>query len=232
MNRRKTSANFNSRKRTNVCDHCGLEFNTKYRLQQHLKTSTNCKKILPFSCDFCDYVGQSEYGLQRHHFLSPQCLHFVNESKVLTGVLPDMHVGETNHSTSNPGTSTYQYNRYSTNGEVDQVLLNLQDDTLHKRNEIMESKNQMLSDNINTSYTTYIQQARAQLKQGDNNTMSEPDVLLTLDHEADELSNQLERMDIRSKQDRLKNDLRTSPFHIVKQYVWICFTCSKLRIAH
>ena len=91
--------------------------------------------------------------------------------------------------------------------KVDQVLLNLEDDTLHKRNEIMESKNQLLSDNINTSYTTYIQQARAQLKQGDNNTMSEPDVLLTLDHEADELSNQLERMDIRSKQDRLKKKI-------------------------
>ena len=199
MNRRKTSANFKSRKRIHVCDHCGLEFNTRYRLQHHLKTSTNCKKILPFSCDFCNYAGQSEYGLQRHHFSSPQCLHFVNESKVLTGVLPDMHVGETNHRTSNPGTSTYQYDRYSTNGELDQVLLNLEDDTLHKRNEIMESKNQMLSDNINTSYTTYIQQARAQLKQGDNNTMSEPDVLLTLDHEADKLSKQLERMDIRSK---------------------------------
>ena len=43
MNRRK-GANFNSRKRTHECDHCGLEFTTKYRLQQHLKTSTNCKK--------------------------------------------------------------------------------------------------------------------------------------------------------------------------------------------
>ena len=170
------------------------------------------QKILPFSCDVCDYVGQSEYGLQRHHFSSPQCLHFVNESKVLTGVLPDMHVGETNHRTSNPGTSTYQYNRYSTNGELDQVLLNLEDDTLHKRNEIMESKNQMLSDNINTSYTTYIQQAGAQLKQGDNNTMSEPDVLLTLDHEADKLSKQLERMDIRSKQERLRKRFKNLTF--------------------
>ena len=212
MNRRKTSANFNSRKRIHVCDHCGLEFNTKYRLQQHLKTSTNCKKILPFSCDFCNYAGQSEYGLQRHHFSSPQCLHFVNESKVLTGVLPDMHVGETNHRTSNPGTSTYQYNRYSTNGELDQVLLNLEDDTLHKRNEIMESKNQMLSDNINTSYTTYIQQAGAQLKQGDNITISEPDVLLTHDHEAEKLSKQLERMDIRSKQERLRKRFKSLTF--------------------
>ena len=43
MNRRK-GANFNSRKRIHECDHCGLEFTTKYRLQQHLKTSTNCKK--------------------------------------------------------------------------------------------------------------------------------------------------------------------------------------------
>ena len=123
-----------------------------------------------------------------------------------------MHVGETNHRTSNPGTSTYQYNRYSTNGELDQVLLNLEDDTLHKRNEIMESKNQMLSDNINTSYTTYIQQAGAQLKQGDNNTMSEPDVLLTLDHEADKLSKQLERMDIRSKQERLRKRFKSLTF--------------------
>ena len=44
MNRRKTSANFNSRKRIHKCDHCGLEFKTKYRLQQHLKTSTFCQK--------------------------------------------------------------------------------------------------------------------------------------------------------------------------------------------
>ena len=232
MNRRKESANLNSRKKKHECDHCGLEFTTKYRLQQHLKTSKNCQKELPFSCDFCDYVGQSEYGLQRHHFSSPQCLHFVNESKVLTGVLPDMHVAQTNYRIANPGTSAYQYNRYSTNGEVDQVLLNLQDDTLQKRNETMEWKNQMLSDNINTSYTTYIQEARAQLKQGENNTISEPDVLPNIDHEEDEISNELERMDIRSKQEKLKNDLRTSPFHIVRQCVWICFTCSRLRIAH
>ena len=116
--------------------------------------------------------------------------------------------------------------------KVDQVLLNLQDDTLQKRNETMEWKNQMLSDNINTSYTTYIQEARAQLKQGENNTISEPDVLPNIDHEEDEISNELERMDIRSKQEKLKNDLRTSPFHIVRQCVWICFTCSRLRIAH
>ena len=88
------------------------------------------QKKIPFYCDFFYYVGQSEYGLQRHHFSSPQCLHFVNESKVLTGFLPDMHVAETKHRTSNPGTSAYQYNRYSSNGEVDQVLLNLEDDTL------------------------------------------------------------------------------------------------------
>ena len=112
MNRGKASANLNSRKKKHECDHCGLEFTTKHRLQQHLKTSKNCQKELPFSCDFCDYVGLSEYGLQRHHFSSPQCLHFVNESKVLTGVLPDMHVAPTNYRTANPGTSAYQYNRY------------------------------------------------------------------------------------------------------------------------
>ena len=89
----------------------------------------------------------------------------MNESKVIAGFLPDIQVAETKHRTSNPGTSAYQYNRYSTNGEVDEVLLNLEDDTLKKRNETMEWKHQMLSDNINTSYTTYIQQARAQLKQ-------------------------------------------------------------------
>ena len=98
------------------------------------------QKKLPFSCDFCDYVGQSEYGLQRHYFSSPQCLHFNNESKVLTGVLPDMHVPETKHRASDPATSTYEYNRYSTNGEVDQVLLNLEDETLHKRSETTEWK--------------------------------------------------------------------------------------------
>ena len=112
------------------------------------------------------------------------------------------------------------------------MLLNIEDDTLQKRNETMEWKNQMLSDNINTGYTTYIQQARAQLKQVENNTMSEPDVLPNIDHEEDELSNELERMDIRSKQEKLKNNLITSPFHIVRQCVWICFTCSRLRIAH
>ena len=116
-----------------------------------------------------------------------------------------MHVPETKHRTSNPATSTYEYNRYSTNGEVDQVLLNLEDETLHKRSETTEWKKQMLSNNINTSYTTYIQQARAQLKQGDNNnTMSEPDVFPTIEHEEDEIPNHLERMDIRSKQEKLK----------------------------
>ncbi len=118
-----------------------------------------------------------------------------------------MHVAETNHGSLKPGTSAYQYNRYSTTGEVDQVLLNLQDDTLQKRNETMEWKNQMLSDNLNTSYTTYIQQARAQLKQGDNSTMSDEDVMLSTDNEADELSTELERMDIRSKQEKLNKTI-------------------------
>ena len=71
----------------------------------------------------------------------------------------------------------------------------------------------MLSNNINTSYTTYIQQARAQLKQGDNNnTISEPDDFPTIEHDEDEIPNELERMDIRSKQERLRKRFKNLTF--------------------
>ena len=124
MNQRKKG------KKNYKCDACFKIFPSLKDYQKHVSQNIECKKQLPYSCQFCHYIGYHPYGFQKHLQCKPTCNQFYKEKEVTTGQIIDFAIGKVSDTGLPPNQTSYQYNRISASGITDTVQLNLTDNTL------------------------------------------------------------------------------------------------------
>ena len=98
--------------------------------RSHVNISPSCKLKLPYCCQYCPYIGYDKGGLGKHLQLQPSYEYFCKEKEVVTGLIPDFSTGKLVHNKLSPKISSYKFNRYSASGSLDNVQLNLTDDTI------------------------------------------------------------------------------------------------------
>ena len=109
-----------------------------------------CKRILPYSCQFCPYVGYDPNGFQKHLQCKPSCEQFYKEKQVTTGEIIDFSSGKVKNTFATPNETSYHYNRFFPSGEQDTVQLNLANDTIAN----MDYKSKLASLNKTMNTTT------------------------------------------------------------------------------
>ena len=115
-----------------TCRSCGMLFYAVSHYKDHMKSSKKCNSANPYSCKFCEYIGFDSNGLNQHLMKTPVCTYHYEELKVTTGLLPNVRK-EINMESKLKNISSYTYPRYSADGIIDEVQLNLHDDTVAKQ---------------------------------------------------------------------------------------------------
>ena len=92
--RRQKTLNKKKSKKSYKCDACGNTFTLFKEYQKHVYDNLECKRILPYSCQFCQYVGYKPYGFQKHLQCKPSCEQFYKEKQVTTGMILDFSSGQ------------------------------------------------------------------------------------------------------------------------------------------
>ena len=116
-----------------TCTICFDTFMSKLHFKQHILNSENCKLLHPLYCKTCMFLGHNEASLLHHLEVNECCKHFYEEKRVASGLLRTMPSECITKNKSIPHTTSYVFNRYSTDGISDKVQLNLKDDTIEKK---------------------------------------------------------------------------------------------------
>ena len=155
MKRRKQKTlNKKKCKKSYKCDACGSTFPIFKEYQKHVNDNFACKRILPYSCQFCQYVGYDQNGFQKHLHLKPSCEQFYKEKEVTTGMILDFSSGQVKSTLTKPNETSYHYNRFFASGEQDTVQLNLANNTI--ANMDYKSKLACLNKIMNTTTNTSV----------------------------------------------------------------------------
>ena len=112
------------------CDDCQSLLSSLKDYQKHVSDNIECKRDLPYSCQFCPYIEYEPYRFHKHHHCKPKCENFYKEKDVATGQIVDLSSCQVLHNASLPNQISYQYKRFVASGMVDTVQLNLIDNTL------------------------------------------------------------------------------------------------------
>ena len=131
MKRRKqTLIHKKKSKRNYKCDACNSIFSTMKDYQNHVSNNLQCKICLPYSCQFCQYIGYGPYGFQKHLQCKPSCEQFYKEKEVTTGQILDFSSSKVRNDSLKSNETSYLYKRFSASGIEDTVQLNLSNDML------------------------------------------------------------------------------------------------------
>ena len=117
-------------KRNYKCDACNSIFSTMKDYQNHVSDNLQCKICLPYSCQFCQYIGYEPYGFQKHLQCKPSCEQFYKEKELTTGQILDFSSTNVRNDSLKSNETSYLYKRFSASGIEDTVQLNLSNDTL------------------------------------------------------------------------------------------------------
>ena len=129
MKRRKQQTiNKKKSKKSYKCDSCGSIFTIFKDYQKHVHNNLDCKRILPYSCQFCPYVGYEPYGFQKHLQYKPSCEQFYKEKETTTGLILDFSPEQVRNTFTQPKKTSYHYKRFSASGIQDTVQLNVTND--------------------------------------------------------------------------------------------------------
>ena len=112
-----------------------------------------CKRKLPYHCDFCGFIGYDSTAWGKHLQFSLSCSHFNKEKEVITGLLPDLSLGKMPYNPLLPNQTSYNYKRYSADGKSDNVNLNIQ----HDIDGVAQTKHV-----LNQTSVSYLKTARVQ----------------------------------------------------------------------
>ena len=66
-------------KKNYKCDICETVLPTFRDYHKHVSDNSDCKQRLPYSCQFCPYIGYEPYGFQKHLQYKPTCDQFYKE---------------------------------------------------------------------------------------------------------------------------------------------------------
>ena len=97
--------------------------------QKHVYKNIEYKRNLPYSCQFCSYIGYKQNRFQKHLQCTPTCEYFYNKKPVTTGEILDLSSGQGSKNTSVPNQTSHQYKRVAVSGIVDTIQLTINDNT-------------------------------------------------------------------------------------------------------
>ena len=132
-----------------VCSKCML---SKLHFTQHILNNDACKSSHPHNCKTCDFVGHNEYSLYVHLENTVACQYFDKQKGVASGLLKPITSECVTMNKSIPHTTSHVFNRYSTDGILDKVQLNIHDDTIQKRVNVRTFSDSIMKDGNIQSY--------------------------------------------------------------------------------
>ena len=86
--------------------------------QKHVYTNIECKSNLPYSYQFCPYIGHEQNGFQKHHQCKSTYEKFKKENPVTTGQNLDFSSDQVSKNALVPNRTSYQYKRFTASGIV------------------------------------------------------------------------------------------------------------------
>ena len=235
MKGRKRKKTFGVRRnKTYLCDACKSIFPSLTSFKSHLSANIACKNKLPFCCDFCGFIGYDSTAWGRHMQFNPSCQHFYKEKDVTTGMLPDLSVGKIPYDPYKPNQTSFSYQRYSMDGKLDYVNLNIHNEDNHNLSGKQRMTDFIHQDHISSDLpSSYLDTARlmtSMLEEGANSSILDNEASylneyvsiatrevidegaepLATDYsvhdEIEEMTSQMSNMDLRNEQaDLLKN---------------------------
>ena len=154
MKRRKHSKLISVKDQNITCNGCSKTFSAAQHFKLHFIKNPQCKAAQHFRCSGCRYIGHNERSLITHIQMNESCSYFEKQKEITTGLLPVASSAGITQNEISANLLSYTFKRYSTDGIVDNVQLNLKDDTRVKRRNVRKvSDRQGLSCNLN-SYMT------------------------------------------------------------------------------
>ena len=120
------------------CKGCSTSFTSPTHFKHHLQNNHHCKSLSLFCCKYCKYVGFNETGLMQHHSKNERCYFLSEQNDVSTGLLPDTSSSCNIQNDPKKSVSSYRFKRVSADGILDNVQLDLKDDTTEKRGTILK----------------------------------------------------------------------------------------------
>ena len=73
------------------CDFCEKILSSLKDYQKYVYGNSECRRNLPYSCEFCSYIGYKQNGFQKHLQCKPTCEQFYKEKLVTTGQILDFY---------------------------------------------------------------------------------------------------------------------------------------------
>ena len=87
----------------------------------------------PFAYNTCGFIGYNEILLFQHLEHNESCKNFHEQKGVASGLLSTLSPENITQNQSYPHINSFVFKRYYTDGILDNVQLNLKDDTIEKR---------------------------------------------------------------------------------------------------
>ena len=133
MKRRKQRRLTSSKSKTITCVVCKNIFYQLKHFKQHLTDRPNCKSKSPYACKTCGkFVGHNEQSFDLHLTKNISCKFYYEERNVASGLLNDSTLPCIKSNNNCNDVTSCLFKRYSTDGVVDNVQLNLKDDSVQK----------------------------------------------------------------------------------------------------
>ena len=136
---------------------CKNVFHQLKHFKQHLTDRPNCKSKSPYACKTCEkFVGHNEQSFDSHLTKNVSCNFYYKERNVASGLLNDSTLPCIKSNNNCNDVTSYLFKRYSTDGVVDNVQLNLKDDSVQNIASVRKvSGNLPKRMDVNTYMTNY-----------------------------------------------------------------------------
>ena len=119
-----------------TCNGCSKTCLLAQHFKRHFTKNPQCKAAQHFRCSGCQYIGHNERSLITHIQMNESCSYFEKQKEITTGLLPTASSACITQDEISTNFSSYTFKRYSTDGIVDNVQLNLKNDTRVKRRNV------------------------------------------------------------------------------------------------
>ncbi len=118
------------KKKKYICDACGSISQSLDEYKNHISVNPECRKKLPYCCQFCTYVGCDQSQFEKNMLRRPVCNQFYLEKEVTTGQILDLSLGQLPLNVASPNKTSYEFKNISFSGMQTKTQLNLTDKTM------------------------------------------------------------------------------------------------------
>ena len=104
------------KKKKYICDSCGSISQSLDEYKNRISVNPEFRKYLPYSCQFCTYVGCDQSQFEKNLLRRPVCNQFYQEKEVTTGQILDLSSGQLPLNAASPNKTSYEFKSISFSG--------------------------------------------------------------------------------------------------------------------